>query len=92
MTLSSCGSLEHVDGLNCCLALEQIDLSVCGVWEPDWQQYMRGKHALQSIAGLLNLQHLKKVNLSNQSLLPEAQIKQLLSRKIKVTLQGYTDP
>ena len=90
--MTSCDSLENVDGLSCCTALKQVDLSGRGVWEPDYQQYMRDKHSLQSIEGLLELQHLEKVNLSNQTLIPEPQIKQLLSKKIKVELKGYTDP
>ena len=92
LSLLSCSALEQVDALSQCHNLKLVDLSVRGVWEPDWNEYMRNPHSLQSLTGLLNLEQLEKVNLSNQTLVPEKQIQQLIAKNISVCLTGYKDP
>ena len=88
--LQSCGALQNVDALSDCLALKEVDLSVTGIWEPDWQQYMRGKHSLVSIEGLMALENLQKVDVSNQTLIPQSQIQQLADKKVKTIVKGCT--
>jgi hypothetical protein len=86
--ITRCAGLENVNGLASCLALKEVDLSVMGVWEPDYQQYMRGGHSLVSIEGLMDLPDLDIVNLSNQTLLPESQLQQLRSKTKRLILKG----
>ena len=92
LNLYRCEELQNVDGLSQCTALERVNIGTYGGYEPDWDEYMYGPHALTSIEGLLGLKRLVQVSTKDQAKLPESQAKVLLEMLIRnqarVTIEG----